>query len=341
MRVLHLPPWEPTPAEAHQLAYFRGKGWAVERVEVGPPPGPTAAFRDALFAAARAARSPRFRSVASKPFDLFFGNEVFAAPFAVALPRTVRKVVAASGIQAERFRPARPGRLHDAEEQWVFRHVEADLYRAFHAAALDREEDAARLRAAGYAGARHVPVPFAATPAAGLTRGGTEAHDLLAVGRDTPEEVAGLERFYRHVYLPYLRPYRIRLTVGGPVAGRFAVADGCVARLSSAAEFDAKVVVVPGSRGTGWVGHALAAGRVVVTTPGGAEGLDPECGAFVAADFTHDPAGSAATILALLRDEPRRVAIGQRAVDLIARTRTRAAYTAGMDAVLGVARQAA
>lgn len=338
MRVLHLPPWEPTPAEAHQLAYFQSKGWAVERVEFGPPPGTPTAFREALFAAARAARSPRFRSVAAKPFDLFFANEVFAAPFAVALPRTVRKVVAASGIQSGRFRPARPGLLHDAEEQWVFRHVEVDLYRAFDAAALDREEDAVRLRDAGYAGARYVPGYFPVAPSKPC---GTETHDVLVVGGDTPQDLAGLERFYRHVYLPYLRPDRVRLAVAGPLAERFAVADGCVARLSSAAELDAKVAVVPGSCGTGWMGHALAAGGVVLATPAGAEGLDPECGAFVAADFAHDPAGSAATILALLRDEPRRVAIRQRAADLIARTHTRAAYTAGMDAVLRVARRAA
>lgn len=347
MRVLHLAPWEPLTSAGraqriveNQLGYFQQKGWEVEQVVLGQRPVETSSFscviavhgldvhcpnmnlRDVLFAFARAARGKTFRSLASKPFDLFFANEVLAAPFAVALPRAVRKVVASHAIHAVRFRAlasARSNSLHDAEERWVVRHVEAELYRAFDAAAVSSEADAVRLREAGYASASYVSEHVPVKP---LQREGAEAYDLLVVGSNNPHDLEGLQRFYRHVYIPFLRPDRIRLAVAGPVAERFAVADAYVTRLGSTADWpDAKIVVV--------------------TTPVGAEALDTTPDAFVTTDMAHDPAGSAEAILSLLRDEPRRFAMRQRAVERMARTHNREAYSAGMDAVIGAVRRAA
>jgi hypothetical protein len=336
MRVLHLLPWEPrTPFDGRagaQLAYFRDRGWEVECVAFGDRhsrvpgvravhrvevPGGGATLRDRLFAFARAADGRAFRAVAARPFDLLFANGVPAAAFAVKLPRGVRKVVAAGGLLAAAS--TRSGPLAAAESEWVFRHVEAELYRAFDAAAISSEADVVRLREAGYAGASHVPEPLPVRP---VSRAGTEEYDVLAVGSGEPHELRELERFYRHVYLPFLRPYRIRLAVAGPLAERFAVADACVTRLGSTADWpDGKVVVV--------------------TEPVRAGALDSPADAFVAADMTDDPAGSAAKILERLRDEPRRSAVRKQAAERIARTHSPEAFAAGMDAVVGVARRAA
>jgi hypothetical protein len=289
-----------------------------------------------LYAGERAARRRAFRVLAAEPWDAFFTTDVTAAPFALALPHSTRKVLAVGDSYARRAATAEQvtGAIRDAEEAFTFAHVEAELYSVFNHVWFSCEADARRARHAGVPGARHVLLP--AEPPAPPRPEEVGEHDLLLCGGSRPGELADAEWFYRHVYLPHLRACGVRLALAGPVAERFPVADLRVVKLPFSSEVfsSARVVVAPVCEAAGPhvpVADALACGRSVVTTPLGVRGLDLPDDAVVVIDMRSDPAATAEVIRDLLASADRRHALGERAKQ-IAQTHTRERFFAALDA---------
>lgn len=372
MRVLLYHPWgrfDPACGASHAAFahrdYFRAHRWDVHCVmQEIPKWGVTAAddaraitldcepvapgdygneFCQLLYASERAASGRAFRHLLGEPWDAFFATDVCAAPFAHALPRTTLKVLAVGDSYARRAATSELAQraVREAEQRFAFGRVEAELYRLFDRVLFTTEADATAARKHGVKSACHVPVwvrePEPTRPEA------TEDHDILICGGERSGDLADLEWFYRHVYLPHLRDYGVRLTVAGPVAVRWAVNDLRVTKLPSAnGVYEAsRVVVVPACEAAGpylAVMSAMAIGRAVVATPLGLRGLDVPGDAAISIDMRSDAAGTATVIRELLAAPGWRTALGARAAQLPVR-HSRERFFAALDAVWDVSAQ--
>ena len=76
--------------------------------------------------------TPRF-AIASETWDAFFTTDVTAAPFALTLPRSVQKLLAAGDSHSRLTATAEavPLAVRKAEERFAFEQIEAELYRVF------------------------------------------------------------------------------------------------------------------------------------------------------------------------------------------------------------------
>jgi hypothetical protein len=330
-----IPAWGfSAPDGAARHAQFPGAK-SVRTVRLDCPPVAPRRYGDEfchlLYAAERAAHTA-FRDVAAESWDAFFTTDVTAAPFAAALPRTTLKVLAVGDSyarRAARVAHAQPA-LRDAEERFAFARIEAEFYRLFDRVQCHSEADARAARQHGVKSAVHVP-PLVEAPAPAPDE--AEEHDLLICAGARTGDLADLDWFYRHVYLPHLRQQGVRLAVTGPGAARFPVADLRVTKSASTAPSSARVVVAPVCESPGphlSVTGALAAGRAVVTAPLGVRGLDVPDDAAAVIDVRHDPAGTAAVIRDLLAAPGWRRALGERAAGICLR-HTRERHFAALD----------
>jgi glycosyltransferase involved in cell wall biosynthesis len=383
MRVLYLYPWGsfyPATSGAefvacNQLDYLQSRHFDVHCVlckVLGQTPGNLArlrerfpcirsihvldvsaralTLRDLLYAFNRAAGSAEFRALANDSFELFLANYVLSAPFACAVPHSVFKVVETLDVLAGMFRTldlltlsAPPSQAIQAlERRFLFERVELDLYRAFDRALMISREEAQIVRSAGYPGAVYIPQPFPVRHQAARDRTSFR-YDLAFVGSENQLNTRGILWFYRHIYIPYLRPRRVRLAVAGRVCLNLDFEDALVHSLGFVSDLDAlyndsKLVVVPLSEGTGIsikLHEALAAGRAVVTTPTGCRGIDPSSDAMLCVDMQRQPKQAAQFVLDLLADDEKREAMQARALDLIAKLHSPDAYARAMDSVVG------
>jgi glycosyltransferase involved in cell wall biosynthesis len=357
----------------NQLEYFQHRGWEVHcllprgfgrgladpaeiarrfpcvaSMRLVPVHCPRFDLRHVLNAMESMARSPTFRAIAAERFDLFFANYVFSAPLALVQPPGCLKVVEAVDLlvpmfgSVERYvgSPAGSTAMQDAETRFLFRHLEVELFQVFDRAAMISEQDTAALRTAGYPNACYVPQMFPVSPG---TPGAFKEtpYDIVFVGSENHLNTFGANWFYRHVYVPYLRLHKVRFAVAGRVCENMPFEDSSVAKLGPVADLKAvydasKLVIVPIFEGTGIaikLCEALAAGRAVVTTPVGARGLDPNCGAFACVDMRAQPQRTAEVIRELLAHPERRVEVQLRAVALMRERFSRERYFAAMDEV--------
>ena len=262
-------------------------------------------LRDLLFGFERAARSAVFRDLAKQHFDLFFANYVLSAPFACELPPEVFKVVETIDLLSGSYRTTNllshpsppPLPIQRAEEEFVLKNLEVDLYQAFDRALMISEKENEAVRAAGYSRSEFISQPFRlAKPA--IRNQGPFRYDLVFVGSENHLNTHGIRWFYRHIFLPYLRRHQVRLAVAGRVCENLDFEDSFVTKLGFTDELDAlynasKLVVVPIFEGTGMaikIRDALAAGRAVVSTPVGCRGIDPSTEALVCVDMMEQPA---------------------------------------------------
>jgi hypothetical protein len=332
-----IPAWGLT-AGAEELARFacvksvRTIGLDCPPIEL---PGAGAELHQLLYASERAARSDAFCAIAAEPWDAFFTTDVTVAPFAHALPNSVRKVLASGDSYARRAAATTntPPALREAEAGFAFTRVEAELYRLFNRVLFASEVDAQRARQCGANAAVHVPLLVETVRAVVAPN----EHDLLVCGGWRGGELTDLEWFYRHLYLPYLRAHGVRFAVAGPVAERFAVCDLHVTKLPSADHLPARIVVSPACAAPAphiTVADALAAGRAVVTTPEGARGLEVPANSAVVIDMRADPAGTAAVIRDLLAAPGWCRLLGERAAQL-AQRHARHRFFAALDSAWG------
>ncbi len=151
-----------------ELSRFVERFPGVRSITVLDVPARALTFRDLLFGYARAAASEQFVRVAQEKFDLFLANYVVSAPFACALPRSLFKIVETLDILAAMYRtldlvshPCPPSeQIQDLEEQFLFKRIELDLYRAFDRALMISQKEAQAVLSAGYPGAVYVAHPF-------------------------------------------------------------------------------------------------------------------------------------------------------------------------------------
>jgi hypothetical protein len=314
-------------------------------------------MRHVLHAMEVLARSPAFRALAAEPFDLFFGNYVFSAPLALVLSPSCFKVVETIDHLVRMFGSverihhgsvAASAALQDAETQFLYRNLEVELFRVFDRAVMISEQETDELQAAGYAGARYVPQFFSVPPK--TPDNDVEArYDIVFVGSENHLNTFGANWFYRNVYVPYLRPYKVRFAVAGRVCENMPFEDSSVDKLGVVANltsvYDAsKLVIVPIFEGTGVaikLREALATGRTVVTTPVGARGLDPNCGAFACVDMRAQPRRTAEIIRELLAYPERRQEMQLRAAALMEERFSRTCYFGAMDDVVRPANEIA
>jgi hypothetical protein len=269
-------------------------------------------FRQLLYASERAARSAAFRVIANEPWDTFFTTDVTAAPYALALSRSVQKMLAVGDSYSRRAATTElaPLAVREAETRFAFSRIEAELYRVFDHVTFCCKEEMRRAKQYGVKSAACVPLQFPEVNP--LAQSETEAeHDLLIYGGSRSGELADAEWFYRHMYLPYLRVHGARLTLTGPIAERFAVADLRVAKLPSATNVLARVVVAPAYEAAGpcvSVLKALAVGRTVVASPHAVRGIEFPEGTVVVIDMRRELTHTANAIREALCREPHEVA---------------------------------
>ncbi len=366
MRVLLYHPWgrfdsacgASHTALAHR-DYFRARGWDVHCVMqeipmwnvIAPDDEPAVSldcppvapgdyggeFCQLLYSSERAANASAFRHIASEPWDAFFTTDVCAAPFAHALPRDTLKVLAAGDNYARRAATSErsPVAVREAEQRFAFGRIEAELYRLFDRVLCTSEADVTVARKHGAKSACHVPlwVREAVAPHSEPI----EDHDITICGGERSGDLADLEWFYRHVYLPHLRACGVRLTIAGPVSERWAVNDLRVTKLptTNGVYEESRIVVAPAHEAAGPhvpVMNALAIGRAVVTTPLGLRGLDAPTDAAISIDMRTDPVGTATVIRELLAAPGWRKALGTRAAHTTSRHSRERFFTA-LDAV--------
>ncbi|MBP3961036.1 glycosyltransferase [Gemmata sp. G18] len=366
MRVLLYHPWgrfDPACGASHAALahrdYFRAHDWDVHCVMqqipawgVTAPEGestialncapnsaqdPGTEFNQLLYASERAANDRAFRTLASEPWDVFFTTDVCATPFAYALPHTTQKILAVGDSYARRAATSElvPHAVREAEYKFTFGRVEAELYRLFDHILFSTEADANAARKHSVKSACHIPLWVRATNVAPPQA--CEEHDITICGSEHSGDLADLEWFYRHVYLPHLRACGIRLTIAGSVADRFPVADLRITKLpSTVGVYEAsRVIVAPAHSAAGPyvpVMDAMAAGRAVVTTPLGLRALNAPGDAVISIDMRTDSSGTAAVIRELLAAPGWRKALGTRAAQIPA-THSRERFFAALDAV--------
>ena len=368
MRALLVHPWGRLDAAccgaAHTartlLDYFAARGWDVHVVVqeipawgiVGganavradcPPVAPRDygnEFRQLLYASEWAARGGAFRRIAAEPWDAVFTTDVTATAYANVLPRDMLKVLAVDDSYARRaaLNEHAPRAVRDAEQRFTFARVEVELYRLFDRVLFTSDAEAADARRYGVKSAAHVPPMIGGSLASPADV--SETHDLVICGGIRSGDLADLEWFYRHVYVPHLRACGVRLTVAGPVAARFAVCDRLVTKVDSIADaiHAARIVIAPACEAAGPcvpAMAALAAGRALVATLEAARGLDVPDDAAMVFDMRQNPARTADALLALLAASDRRRALGERAA-LAAVRHSRERHFASLDRALTV-----
>jgi hypothetical protein len=336
-----IPAWGITAGDANEITSRFACVKSVRTVRVDCPPVAARNYGEEfcrlLYAAERAAHIGEFRAIAAEPWDAFFTTDITAAPYAEALPRTTPKILAASDNYARRAAVASvaPPAMRTAEERFTFGRIEAELYRLFDHVLFPCEADSLSAQRHGAKSAIHVP-PWV-KPIEPSTEIGH--HDLLICGGNRSGDLADLEHFYRHIYLPHLRVHGIRLAVAGPVVARWPVADVRVEKLHTAegAVRTARVLVAPLTEAAGFcvpVLNAMAARRAVVATPLALRGLDITDDAVAVIDMRGDPVGTAAVIRDLLAAPGWRRALGERAATITTR-HTRLRHFTALDEAWG------
>jgi glycosyltransferase involved in cell wall biosynthesis len=356
---------------ANHMAYFRSRGWEVDCVLTRNPnkdhaaeafraeyswlqslvvadlPNQTWSFGGMLQGYLRMADVPAVRAVLEAPADLFYTNYAFTAPLVGRIPPGCRKVLESHDILSEQFALAdrdRPGpqptaalrrRLTDFSVR-----TELELYRLFDAVAMINQDEAGLVGRRGVTNAVYVPQWCRTPEGAAPGNPGPHAYDLLFVASGNPINRAGIDWFYRHMYVPHLWRHGVRLAIAGGVCGMLDIADANVTLLGvvkgSLAPLyrSAAVVVAPIFEGTGLsikTIEALGYGKAMVVAPSAARGLDPRSGALAVVDMKADPGRTADVILDLLAHPQKRQALEQKAARYAQREFGREAFFAGMD----------
>lgn len=354
---------------SNHLAYLTARGWDVDclvvrdprrdlaeaafRAEYGwlnsltltDPPAGGWRFGDQLFAFDALIDRPAVRDFLAAPADAFVTNYAFTAPLVRGLPAGCRRVLESVDVMSDQFAladrrpdgsPFPPG-LHRARAAYMLR-AELDLYRLFDSVLMINRGEYDRVRRLGVANA--VYVPRWCPPPADADEPTAAGYDLLFVASANPINRAGIDWFYRHVYVRHLWRRGVRLAIAGGVCGLLDIADANVTLLgvvngSLAPVYrSAAVVVAPIFEGTGLsikTVEALAMGKAVVGAPAAARGLDPQSGAFVTLDMKTDPEATAGVILDLLADPHKRRALEQKASAYARREFGREVFFAAMD----------
>ena len=233
--------------------------------------------------------------------DIFFTSYVFKTPLLDCLNSRCITVCETIDIQAAQF----PQQIGDksldprlwAKEKTLLRRWDTLLMisRAEAKFVQDELPDARAIYLPQY-------IPVEPLPAANAE------YDLGYVSSLHPPNVRNLYKFYFDVYLPYLKPLRVRLAVAGGVCDEFTVRDPLVTKLGRVDSLDnfyksVRLVICPTWYGAGANIKALEAmsyGKPVIVTSKGRASLDLGDAPVSTAD---EPEQMAETVINLLNDE--------------------------------------
>jgi glycosyltransferase involved in cell wall biosynthesis len=360
----------------NHLDYFHNRGWEVDCVIACPEESrieKLAAIRKqyAWFRSLHAIDAPRIswtfretvlfyqeyheaqtlcRELAASA-DLFFANYVFSVPLLQQLPPSCRRVLESHDILTRMFsniagrfgfKAANCNPSITTAKEMKHLEIEMDLYRLFDAVIMISEEELNIVRSYKLTNTYYVPQMFAPATLQQDCPAQTE-FDLLFVGSENAFNRAGINWFYRNVYVPFLWKHGVRLAIVGKVSETLDLDDPLVTKMVvdelglERAYKSSKLVIAPILEGTGTAIktlEALAKGRIVVATPVAARGIKPVPEGIVCMDMRAEPEKTAARILELLRSASERQQLQRAAQAYMAEWFGKDRYFACMDDVL-------
>ena len=375
MKVLYIYPFGPfypvssgsDVIASNHMEYFRQKGWDVDcciyqitdkekhlpifrekykfcrSIHQINLPGTYFKFGELLFASEYATRTDPLKTLLNNNYDIIFTNYVFTAPLAAAAKKTTTIILETLDHFFEANLLSQNLKSNINFEKSLLQNIEFDLYKIFNKIIfINKDEYNSTPKESGISYS-HIPAAWQ-----GITKKTTkdqEIVDLLFIGSNHPPNIDGINYFYQKVFLPFLRPKGISLSIAGKVCNNLNIEDpkvkklgfysGNIGELYSAA----KVVIIPILEGSGFsikTMEAMAFGKPIVTTPKGARGMNIDTNPFMIVDMKKDPESFAAAISNLLDSPEKRKTLGQIALDQFTKEHSFAVYSQRMDRFLGV-----
>ena len=375
MKVLYIYPFGPFyPVSSgsdiiasNHLEYFRQKGWDVDcciyqisdkeknlpafrekykfcrSIHQINQPGTNFKFGELLFASEYATRIEPLKTLLNNKYDIIFTNYIFTAPLAAAAKKPATLILETLDHFFEANLLSQNLKSNINFEKSLLQNIEFDLYKIFNKIIfINKDEYDSTPKESGISYS-HIPAAWQ-----GITNKTTrdqEIVDLLFIGSNHPPNIDGINYFYQKVFLPFLRPKGISLSIAGKVCDNINIEDpkvkkigfynGNIADLYSST----KVIIIPILEGSGLsikTMEAMAFGKPIVTTPKGARGMNIDAKPFMIVDMKKDPESFAAAISNLLDSPEKRKTLGQIALDQFTTEHSFAVYSQRMDRFLGV-----
>jgi glycosyltransferase involved in cell wall biosynthesis len=375
MKVLYIYPFGPFyPVSSgsdiiasNHLEYFKQKGWDVDcciyqisdkkkhlpafrekykfcrSIHQINLPGTNFKFGELLFASEYATRIEPFKTLLNNTYDIIFTNYIFTAPLVAAAKKPATIILETLDHFFEANSLSQNLKSNINFEKSLLQNIEFDLYKIFNKIIfINKDEYDSTPKESG--------ISYSYIPAAwqGITNKTTrdqEIVDLLFIGSNHPPNIDGINYFYQKVFLPFLRPKGISLSIAGKVCNNINIEDpkvkiigffnGNIGELYSST----KVIIIPILEGSGLsikTMEAMAFGKPIVTTPKGARGMNIDTNPFMIVDMKKDPENFAAAISNLLDSPEKRKTLGQIALDQFTKEHSFAVYSQRMDRFLGV-----
>ncbi|MEI7853680.1 MAG: glycosyltransferase family 4 protein [Planctomycetota bacterium] len=375
MKVLYIYPFGPFyPVSSgsdiiasNHMEYFRQKGWDVDcciyqitdkekhlpafrekykfcrSIHQISLPGIYFKFGELLFASEYATRIEPLKSLLLNNYDYIFTNYVFTAPLAAAAKKTATLILETHDHFFEANFLSQNLKSNIYFEKSLLQNIEFDLYKIFNKIIfINKDEYDSTPKESGISYS-HIPAAWQ-----GITNKTTrdqEIVDLLFIGSNHPPNIDGINYFYQKVFLPFLRPKGISLSIAGKVCDNINIEDPKVKKIGfyngniGDLYSSTKVIIIPILDGSGLsikTMEAMAFGKPIVTTPKGARGMNIDANPFMIVDMKKDPESFAAAILNLLDSPEKRKTLGQIALDQFTKEHSFAVYSQRMDRFLGV-----
>lgn len=375
MKVLYIYPFGPfypicsgsDVIASNHLEYFKQKGWDVDcciyrltdkekhfqafrekykfckNIYQINTPGTFFKFGELLFASEYATRIYPLKNLLQDKYDIIFTNYIFTAPLAIAAKKSPMMVLETLDHFFEANSVSQNLKPNTNFEKSIIQNIEFDLYKAFNKIMfINKDEYDSTPKEPGVSYV-HIPAAWQGVTNKILTD--HEIFDLLFIGSNHPPNINGINYFYQKVFLPYLRPKGITLSIAGKVCENLNIEDPKVKKMGfykgNIGEMyaSAKIVIVPILEGSGFsikTMEAMAFGKPIVTTPKGARGMDIDSDPFIVADMKKNPQSYAEAILNLINCAESRKNLGQKALEQFTKEHSFTVYSQRMDRFLGV-----
>ena len=326
---------------------FREKYAFCSRIFEARFPAAHFKFGELLAAANRVANSEPVRSLLVNHYDMCYSNYVFTSPIAFALRNAPLKVLETVDHLWEAFaRSGLSGNMAVGDASLLMK-MEFELYTLFNKIVfVNNDEYRSTPPQAGISYSYIPPAVQCSVIAADAAT--DQPNDVLFIGSVHPPNIDGIHFFYNNVFVPFLRPKGITLTIAGKVCDCLRFDDGAVHKvglvrgpLKDLYE-SSKVVIIPILEGTGVsikTLEAMSFGKAIVTAPKGVRGMAIHGSPVINIDMKSHPEDFAEAICDLLQSPEKRWELGERALSYVKHEHSFEVYCQRMDRFLGVARE--
>ena len=325
----------------NQLPAFREKYKFCRSIHQIKQPGTNFKFGELLFASEYAARIDPLKTLLNNKYDIIFTNYVFTAPLVAAAKKTATIILETLDHFFEANLLSQNLKSNINFEKTLIQNIEFDLYKIFNKIIfINKDEYNSTPKEPGILYA-HIPAAWQGIINKSIKN--AEIFDLLFIGSNHPPNINGINYFYQKVFLPFLRPKGISLSIAGKVCNNINIEDPKVKNIGfydgniSDLYSSTKVIIIPILEGSGLsikTMEAMAFGKPIVTTPKGARGMNAD--PFVMVDMKHNPERFADAILNLLGSSDKRKDLGQKALEQFTKEHSFDVYSQRMNRFLGV-----